>query len=354
MGRYQVLDCIGAGGMGEVYRARDTRLDRIVAIKTIALGFVHDATAAPRFERERRVATSLEHPHICRLLDAGNEDGVEFFVMEFLEGKSLAARLKRGPIRRQEAIGWAIEIAEGLAYAHNRGVVHRDVKPANIFLTSTGAKVLDFGLAKMRQAGRATALVDQGETAPAAAHMGTLAGTPLYMAPERLEGGDADARTDIFGFGAVLYEILTGRRAFEGTSTAGLIAAILTADPPPMILPANQGAELEWITRRCLAKNPGDRWQSMADVAAVLRRTAAAVRMPETAAAARRGPWMAALAGAGLLALAAAYLLLEPHHHGAVRSTADDDVHRGCAGWSGVHTDRGLVADGAAGSIARR
>lgn len=277
LGRYEVVGHIGSGGMGEVYRARDTHLERPVALKTIATAYAPDPSSQPRFERERRLMAALEHPHICRLLDAGREAGVDYLAMELLEGESLAVRLKRGPLPLPAAIGYAIEIADALAYAHRHGIVHRDLKPANVFLTPTGARVLDFGLAKLRPAAAAPAATAamQGDTVPLdGTRAGTLVGSASYMAPERLEGQDADQRTDVFGFGLVLYEMLTARAAFAGRSAAALIAAILSSEPAPLGLDHPKAPELEWIVRRCLDKNPDQRWQSMADVQAILRRLA--------------------------------------------------------------------------------
>jgi Tol biopolymer transport system component len=260
--------------MGEVYRARDTRLDKTVALKIVAAGFADDPSSLPRFDRERRVTASLEHPHICRLLDAGHDANVDFLAMEYLEGQSLASRLRRGPLPLDDALGYAIEIAAALDYAHRRGVVHRDLKPANVYLTPTGAKVLDFGLAKLRtlDGGRQPLVAD---TAPlTAVHTGPVVGSASYMAPERLEGRDADHRTDIFGFGLVLYEMCTGRRAFEGASPATLIAAIVSGEAAPMQLDSPVGEQIEWVVRKCLAKLPEDRWQSIGDVEQVLKRMA--------------------------------------------------------------------------------
>ncbi len=273
LGRYDILDRIGTGGMGEVYRARDTRLDKTVAIKIVASGFIDDPTAGPRFEQERKLTGALEHPHICRLLDAGHEDGVTYLAMEYLDGEPLSDRLSRGGIPMREALGYAIELAEALSYAHSRGVIHRDLKPANVYITATGVKVLDFGLAKLRPGPPASP--PQDDTAPLLKTTpGTFIGTALYTAPERLDGAEADERTDTFSFGLVLYEMLAGRPAFHGKSMASVIAAVMTADPPPLAQCEDGNEELEWLIRKCLAKAPEDRWQSMRDVAAVLRRLA--------------------------------------------------------------------------------
>jgi Tol biopolymer transport system component len=285
IGRYEVIERIGAGGMGEVYRARDTHLDRTVALKIIAASFAQDPTSQPRFERERRVAASLEHPHVCRLLDAGHESGVEYLAMEYLQGESLASRLTRGPLPLVVAIGYAIEIASALNYAHRLGVVHRDLKPANVYLTPGGAKVLDFGLSKLRQAdaGRTPLQADTAPLAPAATQVGTIVGSAPYMAPERLEGREADHRTDVWGFGLILYEMCTGRRTFEASSPAALIAAILSGETPSMNLVGPKSDDVEWIVQKCLQKNPDDRWQAMGDVEVLLKRIVAGHGFPRAA-----------------------------------------------------------------------
>ena len=298
VGRYEVIAHIGSGGMGDVYRARDTRLDKTVALKTIATAYAHDPTSQSRFERERRLTASLEHPHICRLLDAGRENGIEYLAMEYLEGESLQHRLGRGALPVAVAIGYAIEIADALEYAHRHGVVHRDLKPANVVLTPGGAKVVDFGLARLRMAGDDAILA--GATAPLdATQAGTLIGSAPYMAPERLEGRDADHRSDIFGFGLVLYEMLEGRRAFDGSSPAALIAAILSDEPPALRLSHPKAEDLDWIVRKCLAKNPDARWQSMADVKALLKHLAGpGFTRARLSRQSRAVPWPAAAAGA--------------------------------------------------------
>ena len=294
IGRYEVVAHIGTGGMGEVYRARDANLEKDVAVKVIAEAFAADATALPRFDRERRVGAVLEHPHICRLLDAGRAAAVDYLVMELLDGESLSARLSRGPLPIHEALEYAIEIADALRYAHAHDVVHRDLKPANVFLSSSGAKVLDFGLAKLRtelaQGGRA-----MGDTAPieVTKHNEVLGSAP-YLAPERLEGHEADTRTDIFAFGVLVYEMVTGRRAFARDSTAATLAAMMAGDLPPMQLAASPGPDLEWIVRKAVARNPADRWQSMADVHALLKRLAG-TGLSQPVAMAGRSWWMPAV-----------------------------------------------------------
>ena len=211
LGAYEILALLGSGGMGEVYRARDTRLDRIVAIKVLPASVAADPDRRQRFDREARTISSLTHPHVCTLHDVGHEDRIAYLVMELLEGQTLAERLTRGALPLEQALQYAIEILDALDGAHRHGIVHRDLKPANVMLTKAGVKLLDFGIAKVVAPGAATA-------AATLTAEGTLLGTPQYMAPEQLEGRDADVRIDLFAFGAVLYEMLTGHRAFPGES----------------------------------------------------------------------------------------------------------------------------------------
>ena len=282
LGPYEIVSLIGTGGMGEVYRARDSRLHRFVAIKTIAPRVLGDAHTRERFEREARAIAALSHSHICTLYDVGSADGVEFLVMEHLEGETLAARLARQgpghPIALDETLRIATELAEALAAAHRAGIVHRDLKPANVMLTRaagsrhgpTQVKVLDFGLAKLRESDEPH---DDSITVSAPlTGEGTFVGTLPYMAPEQLEGRDVDARTDLFAFGAIIYEMATGRRAFSGDSKASLVAAILDRDPAPLIaLQPLAPPGLDRLIRKCLAKSPDARWQSASDVADELR-----------------------------------------------------------------------------------
>ena len=269
LGPYEILSAIGAGGMGEVYRAKDTRLDRIVAIKVLPAHLADRPELRERFEREARTIASLNHPHICTLFDIGHQDGIDFLVMEYLEGETLAQRLVKGPLPLEQVLQYAIEIADALDKAHRKGVTHRDLKPGNIMLTKTGTKLLDFGLAKLRQeAAPANASLSDLPTAvdPATA-AGTILGTLQYMAPEQLEGKDVGARTDIFAFGAVVYEMATGKKAFEGKSQASLIAAILEREPPAMssLQPMTPPA-LDRVVKKCLAKEPDRRWQVASDL----------------------------------------------------------------------------------------
>ena len=230
LGHYKLVRLIGAGGMGEVYQATDTRLDRTVAIKVLPAHVAGNRQARERFEREARTISQLNHPHICTLFDVGQENGVDFLVMEYIEGETLAARLEKGALPLDQAMQHGIEIADALDKAHRHGVVHRDLKPGNIMLTKSGAKLLDFGLAKLMP--EPSKLDPDAATATKMTREGAIVGTLQYMAPEQVEGKKADARTDIFAFGAVLYEMVTGRRAFEGESQASLIGAILKDEPP--------------------------------------------------------------------------------------------------------------------------
>ena len=265
LGPYEIAAPLGAGGMGEVYRAPDTRLGRDVAIKILPAQYSADPEWRRRLDREARAISSLSHPNICPLFDVGHQDGVDFLVMELLEGETLAARLTRGPLPIDQVLRYGAEIASALAAAHRQGVVHRDLKPANVMLTRSGARLLDFGLAKPVAPGTG-APIEVTASAPITAQ-GTLVGTYPYMAPEQIEGREVDARTDIFALGAVLYEMATGRRAFDGKTTASLIAAILERDPAPIssIHPLAPAA-LDDIVRGCLAKAPDDRWQTAHDV----------------------------------------------------------------------------------------
>ncbi len=269
LGPYEILSPLGAGGMGEVYRARDTRLDRIVAIKVLPDHLAANTELRQRFEREARAVSSLNHPHICTLHDIGQQDGLDYLVMELIEGESLADRLIKGPLPTDQVLRYSIQIADALDKAHRAGIVHRDLKPANIMLTKAGTKLLDFGLAKVQ--GNDSGLVSSVTSLPTERHeltgAGTILGTFQYMAPEQLEGREADARTDIFAFGAVLYEMATGKKAFAGKSQASLIGAILHTEPAaistiqPMTPPA-----LDRVVERCLAKDPDDRWQTARDL----------------------------------------------------------------------------------------
>jgi eukaryotic-like serine/threonine-protein kinase len=313
-GPYEIVDLLGAGGMGEVYRARDTRLERTVALKLLPEALATDAGARARFEREAKAISALNHPHICALHDVGRHGGADFLVLELLEGETLAARLQRGPLPFSHVLKLGAEIADALGAAHRQGIVHRDLKPANVMLTATGVKLLDFGLAKPapQQLG---ALVTGAHTADLTAR-GTIVGTLQYMAPEQLQGLDADARTDIFALGAILHEMCTGRRAFEGRGHASLIAKILETDPPAVSsLVALAPPAFDQLVQRCLEKDPGDRWQSARDLALQLRGMQAQVSGSVTGALApartrRARPWLPWAVAALCAATAAGAVLL--------------------------------------------
>jgi eukaryotic-like serine/threonine-protein kinase len=270
LGPHEILSPLGAGGMGEVYRARDTRLDREVAIKILPSHLSSDSEATQRFEREARVVSGLNHPHICTLHDIGHQDGVDFIVMELLEGESLEQRIAKGPMPLADVLKYGAQIAEGLDKAHRSGVVHRDLKPGNIMVTKSGAKLLDFGLAKpsapladMATMTRATSPVTQ---------QGMIVGTFQYMSPEQVAGQELDSRSDIFSLGAVLYEMMTGRKAFPGKSQLSVASAILEKEPEPIssITPLTPPS-MDHAIRRCLAKDREERWQTARDLAGELK-----------------------------------------------------------------------------------
>ena len=280
LGPYEIVAPIGAGGMGEVYRARDTRLERTVAVKILPSHLSADAEARQRFEREARAISSLNHPNICTLYDVGHQEGVDYLVMEFLEGETLAARLGRGALPLDQFLKYAMDICEGLDRAHRGGVVHRDLKPGNVMLSKSGAKLMDFGLAKQKSAAQAGhSSLEATLTTPAGSHpltaQGTVVGTFQYMSPEQVEGKEADARSDMFALGAVLYEMATGKRAFEGKTAASAMAAVLEREPAPIssVQPMTPPA-MDRLVKTCLAKDPDDRWQTAHDVKLQLKHIA--------------------------------------------------------------------------------
>ena len=268
LGPYAIASLVGRGGMGEVYRALDTRIDRVVAVKILPPD-TSNAERRQRFEREARAVARLNHPNICALYDVGHQDGTEFLVMEYLEGQTLAARLAHEPLPLDEALRYAAALADAVASAHQQGIVHRDIKPSNIFLTASGPKLLDFGLAKLRDTDGTPAAgrVAERPTVEGVSRDGALIGTFVYMAPEQLEGRAVDGRTDIFALGLVIYEMVTGRRAFDKSSQAGVIAAILKEEPPLMsdVRPMTPKT-VDRVVRACLAKAPDDRWQDARDL----------------------------------------------------------------------------------------
>jgi eukaryotic-like serine/threonine-protein kinase len=301
LGPYEILSTLGEGGMGEVFRARDTRLNRTVAIKILRPDAAGDSDRHARFEREARAIASLSHPHICALHDVGGADAGSFLVMELIEGETLAARLRRGRLPLAEALTYGVQIAGALECAHRKGIVHRDLKPANIMLTTAGVKLLDFGLARLRA--EQPAIGDATQTA-ALTGSGVILGTLQYIAPEQLEGREVDGRADLFALGAILYEMAVGRPAFEGSTPAALVSAIMQAQPAPisMIDPALP-PRLDRLVTLCLKKNPDERWASAHDVQLLLKElqegeTAA----PEGPAPRRWIPWGVAVAALSLAA----------------------------------------------------
>ena len=304
LGSYEIVAAIGAGGMGEVYRARDTRLHRDVAIKVLGSRLAHRADLRERFEREARTIAGLNHPHICVLHDIGHQDSLVYLVMEYLEGETLAARLTRGPLPVSQVLQYGAEIGDALDKAHRKGVTHRDLKPGNVILTKTGAKLLDFGLAKLRPS--AADLAEQPTREGPITAEGTILGTLHYMSPEQLEGKEADARSDVFALGAVLYEMATGTRAFNGQSQASVIASIMASEPPAMsTMQPMTPPPLDRLVRKCLRKDPDDRWQSAHDITDELRwiaesstahTPAASAPIPVSIRPRRRLAWMAAAA----------------------------------------------------------
>ena len=336
LGPYEIQSALGAGGMGEVYRAKDTRLDRTVAIKVLPAHLASDPEFKLRMEREAKAISALQHANICTLYDVGMHDGTNFLVMEYLEGQTLAERLAKGPLPLDQVLKIGTEIAQALEKAHQQGIIHRDLKPANIMLTKAGAKLMDFGLAKpglanpeMTIASKAVGtftpstptmnLASLTSAASPLTQKGSIVGTFQYMAPELLQGAEADARSDLFSFGCVLYEMITGRRAFEGKSQLSVFTAILEKDPDPITSSQPLSPPmLAQVVQSCLAKDPADRFQSAHDVAMGLRWIDSARSTPADPAsspspAASRVLWLAAVAIAIVLAVLAGFLL----HHSA-------------------------------------
>ena len=325
LGPYEIQEAIGAGGMGEVYRALDSRLGRTVAVKVLPDRLSSSQELRQRLEREARAVSSLSHPHICALFDIGHEEDVDFLVMEHLEGETLATRLERGPLPPEQLLPLAIQIADALEAAHRHGVVHRDLKPANVMITRDGAKLLDFGLAKADPGTGGEASQTELAASPTISQpltaAGTILGTYQYMAPEQLEGREVDARSDIFALGCVLYEMVTGRRAFSGKSQASLIGSIMHETPAPVgsLQPLAPPA-LARVIEHCLAKDPDERWQTAHDVKLQLQwiqEGGSVVGVPAPVAARRKSrerlAWAVAAAGAiAALVLGAGFLARAP------------------------------------------
>ena len=325
LGPYEIQSALGAGGMGAVYKARDTRLERTVAIKILSGGPISTPELRQRFEREAKAISALNHPNICVLHDIGSQDGLDYLVMEYVEGETVAHRLQRGPMPMQQALKMGIEVANALDKAHRAGLVHRDIKPANIMLTRSGAKLLDFGLAKpigMKvTAAATTTAVDPEMTAMTSGQPltqdGMIVGTYQYMAPEQIESGQSDARTDLFALGCVLYEAATGRAAFAGKTQASVIASILASEPPAMstLQPATPPL-LERVVRTCLAKDPEDRMHSAHDLKLELEWLLDRDFDAQSLAAGRRRgvPWWALLATSLVVAAAAVTATIAYEH----------------------------------------
>jgi eukaryotic-like serine/threonine-protein kinase len=320
LGPYEIDALLGRGGMGEVYRATDTRVARTVAVKILPVEAAAQAERRQRFEREARAVARLNHPHICTLFDVGHHQGIEFLVMEYLDGETLAARLTRGALPLDEAMRHAIALAQALARAHREGITHRDLKPSNVMITESGVKLLDFGLAKLRERSDSTVAVtafDDQSTGEPLSQDGKLIGTLAYMSPEQLEGKAVDGRTDIYALGLILYEMLTGQRAFSKGSQAGLIASILTEEPPPIgSRRPDTPAAVERIVQTALAKQPDKRWQHAGDLARELSWAATGSHTTTEGTAVRRPFmrlrrwWIPAAAAVALVATFAARALI--------------------------------------------
>jgi eukaryotic-like serine/threonine-protein kinase len=345
LGPYEIQSLLGAGGMGEVYRARDTRLDRVVAVKVLASHLSSSPELKQRMEREARAISSLNHPHICQLYDIGSQDGTDFLVMEFLEGETLTEKLRNGGLPLAEVFKIGIDVAEALVVAHRSGIVHRDLKPGNIMLTVGGAKLMDFGLAKplgMQPAASGSGTAPPSFTAVATLSgpsplsplttAGSIVGTIQYMAPEQLEGKEADARSDIFAFGAVLYEMVAGKRPFSGKSQISVASSILESDPAPIsALKPKTPAAFEHVVTTCLQKNPEERYQAAQDIKLELQWIAADRPAPAVAAATsaltkkrERIGWAAAVVAAIVVGAAAAILFYHPAYPGrSIRAVID-------------------------------
>ena len=370
LGPYEILSPLGAGGMGEVYRGRDTRLDRTVAIKILPTHLSDDPEARERFDREARALSSLSHPNVSHLYDVGEHDGTSYLVMEYLEGETLADRLRKGPLPLEQFFKIAIEICEGLETAHRSAVIHRDLKPGNIMLTKAGAKLMDFGLAKAVSMPTAASGLTMTLSTPAASQpltaRGTVVGTFQYMSPEQLEGREADGRSDIFSLGAVLYEMLTGRRAFEGKGPLSVASAILEKEPAPInsVKPMTPPV-LDGAIGRALAKNPDERWQAARDLALELKwisnqgSQTTGLTVSERIEWHQRLPWaMVAALVLVAVALAVGFMQRAPRPPQTVRLTAeigtDAKLYTGLGGSTILSPDGRRIAFLASGSDEKR
>src|SRR5690349_11475864 len=298
LGPYEIVSRIGAGGMGEVWKGRDTRLERSVAIKVLSKNLAASPDVRQRFEREAKTISQLSHPHVCALHDVGRDGDVDYLVMELLEGETLSDRLARGALPLEQTLRYGAQIADALDKAHRQGIVHRDLKPGNVMLTKTGVKLLDFGLARSASRPETAGSLTASPTQANLTQEGTILGTFQYMAPEQLEGREADGRTDIFALGCVLYEMATGRKAFAGASQASLISSIMKEEPAPIsaVLPTSPPA-LDRVIRKALAKDPEERWQSAGDLGSELKwiaegGSASGIPAPQVASSRRRAPWL--------------------------------------------------------------
>ncbi|NIS15619.1 MAG: protein kinase [candidate division Zixibacteria bacterium] len=360
LGPYEIESAAGAGGMGEVYKARDTRLERTVAIKILPESMAGNPDLRARFDREARAISSLNHPHICTLYDVGHENGTDYLVMEYLEGESLDQRLFNGPLEAKELLEYAIQIADALDKAHRQGLVHRDLKPGNVIITKSGAKLLDFGLVKLSmESGLGGNIHNITQTTPLTG-IGTILGTVSYMAPEQLEGQEADNRSDIFSFGAMLYEMATGQKPFEGKSQATMIAAIMERDPrpiseiKPMLPPA-----INRLVKKCLAKDPDDRWQSAKDLCDELKwiqQSGSRAGIPARVASRRKKRFRLGWTIAGVMTLASiilgAMLVIQPEQEINVRRFRIGDFeHLNNVNWPRISPDGRLLAFRATDSL---
>jgi len=364
LGPYEIISLTGSGGMGEVYKAKDTRLDRTVAIKVLPSHLTTSDEIKERFEREAKTISSLNHPNICVLYDIGDQDGTAYLVMEYLEGSTLSERLQEGPLTNDELIKYSLQIVDALDKAHKQGLIHRDLKPANVMLTKEGAKLLDFGLAKLQvPVGGLEDISDATKTSTPLTQQGTILGTIQYMSPEQLEGTEADARSDIFAFGGMLYEMVTGQKAFHGKSQASLIASVIKEQPQPIseIQPLAPPM-FERIIKQCLAKDPDDRWQTAGDLKHAIEWIAeggSQVGIPRSVSAKRKRNATISMVLAGLFFVSTAYLAFihftQPVEEKIIsRFTVEIEQGLTSISWPRISPDGKLVAFRATDSLGTR